>query len=88
MFNLMPSVIRARDEENKCRLMLYQHVSQILNTYESHTVPVVLYDIANTIKDKVYLDIKEFWNECGDQLLYTDFWQIDDDASGTFFVTH
>ena len=91
MFNLMPSVIRARDEENKCRLMLYQHVSQILNTYESYTLPGALYDMANAIKDrKVYLDIEGFWNECGGQLLYTDFWQIEDDdaASGTYFVTH
>ena len=91
MFNLMPAVTRARDEKNKCRLMLYHHVSQILNTYESYTLPGALYDTANDIKDcKVHLDIKGFWNECGGQLLYTDFWQIEDDEaeSGTSFVTY
>ena len=88
MFNLMPVVTRARDEENKCRLMLYHHVSRILNTYESYTLPGALYDMANAIKDsKVHLDIEGFWNEYGGQLLYTDFWQIEDDdaASGTYF---
>ena len=91
MFNLMPAITRARDEEKKCRLMLYHHVSQILDTYESYTVPVGLYDMANAVKDSmVHLDIEGLWNECEGQLLYTNFWQIEDDdsKSGTYFVTH
>ena len=38
----------------------------------------------------MHLDIRGFWNECDGQLLYTSFWQIEDDMdeSGTYFATH
>ena len=42
-FNLTPPVIRAREEENKCRLMLLAHVSRILNVYESYDILINLY---------------------------------------------
>lgn len=90
-FNLTPPVIRAREEENKCRLMLLAHVSRILNVYESYDNPINLYEASNDFKSqRVHLDIRGFWNECDGQLLYTSFWQIEDDMdeSGTYFATH
>ncbi len=89
-FSVMPSITRAREEENKTRLMLLYHVSQILDTYEAYADNANLYDTASGIKANfVDLDIEGYWNECGGELLYTDFWQIEYAlAAGTYFMTH
>lgn len=90
MFTLLPAITKAREEQNKTRLMLLYHVSQILDTYESYTESANLYDMSNDIKESRYnLDIVGFWNECDGKLLYTDFWQIEDALEyGTYFMTH
>ena len=90
MFTLLPTITKAREEENKTRLMLLYHMEQILDTYESYTDSANLYDTANYIKDIRYnLDIVGFWNECDGKLLHTNFWQIEDAIEyGTYFMTH
>lgn len=89
-FSVLPSITRAREEVNKSRLMLLFHVSQILDTYESYADSANIYDSANNVKaSHVNLDIVGYWNECGGELLYTDFWQIEDALNyGTYFMTH
>lgn len=89
-FSVLPAITRAREETNKSRLMLLFHVSQILDTYESYADSESIYDTANDVKaSHVNLDIVGYWNECGGELLYTDFWQIEDALNyGTYFVTH
>lgn len=89
-FSVLPAITRAREEVNKSRLMLLFHVSQILDTYESYADAANIYDSANNVKaSHVNLDIVGYWNECGGELLYTDFWQIEDALNyGTYFMTH
>lgn len=89
-FSVLPAITRAREETNKSRLMLLFHVSQILDTYESYADTSNVYDTANHVKaSRVNLDIAGYWNECGGELLYTDFWQIEDALNyGTYFMTH
>ena len=89
-FSVLPAITRAREETNKSRLMLLFHVSQILDTYESYADASNIYDAANDVKaSHVNLDIVGYWNECGGELLYTDFWQIEDALNyGTYFMTH
>ena len=90
LFHLLPAITRAREETDKSRLMLFYHVSQILDTYESYTSSANLYDTALDMKDnRCPLDIAGYWNECDGTLLYTDFWQIEDALdAGTYFLTH
>lgn len=90
MFSRLPAIVRAREEQNKSRLMLLFHLEQILDTYKSYTDSTSLYDTANNIKASRYnLDIAGYWNECKGELLYTDFWQIEEALeSGTYFMTH
>lgn len=89
-FSVLPSITRAREETNKSRLMLLFHVSQILDIYESYADTTNIYDTANDIKaSHVDLDIVGYWNECDGELLYTDFWQIEDALNyGTYFMTY
>lgn len=89
-FKILPAITQAREEENKSRLMLLFHVSQILDTYEAYINNDNLYAIANNIKQsQVTLDIDGYWNECGGELLYTDFWQIESAMNdGCYFATH
>lgn len=89
-FSVLPSILRAREESNKSRLMLLYHVSRILDTYESYIESTNIYHTANYIKtSRINPDIVGYWNECEGQLLYTDFWQIEDALEyGTYFMTH
>lgn len=90
VFSVLPTITRAREETNKSRLMLLFHVSKILDTYESYADTANIYDTADDIKAcHVNLDIVGYWNECGGELHYTDFWQIEDAINyGTYFMTH
>ena len=90
VFSVLPAITRAREETNKSRLMLLFHVSQILDTYESYADTANIYDTADDIKAcHVNLDIVGYWNECGGELHYTDFWQIEDAINyGTYLMTH
>lgn len=90
MFALLPAITKAREETNKSRLMLLDHVERILDTYESYTAPANLYDTADNIKSNCYnLDIVGLWNECDGKALTTEFWQIEDAQDyGSYFMTH
>lgn len=85
-----PVIKKARDENNKTRLMLLFHVYEILNTYESYTTSQNIYDTADFFKSKMLnLDIEGYWNECGGTNSSTHFWQIESaDNTGTYFATH
>ncbi len=89
-FSLQPVIAMAKEEPNKSRLMLIYHVCRILDTYKSYTAPDNLYYVANNLKEeRINLDIVGFWNECGGDLLNTEFWQIEDALEyGTYFMTH
>lgn len=88
-FSMLPTITRAREEQNKSRLMLLFHVSDVLDTYESYANGSNIYDIARDLKARyVHLDIAGFWNECGGKLHNTDFWQIENTMSlGSYFIT-
>lgn len=88
-FSILPSITRAREETNKSRLMLLYHVSMILDTYESYADTTNIYDTANDVKEsQVNLEIEGYWNECGGELLYTYFWEIEKANNyGTYFMT-
>lgn len=84
-----PSLIVAREEKHKTRLMLLYHVLEILDTYESFADSTNMYDLVSSIKQNaVNLDLAGYWNECGGELRYTEFWQIEDASNdGFYFLT-
>ncbi|MCQ2196271.1 MAG: hypothetical protein MJZ60_01955 [Bacteroidaceae bacterium] len=88
-FSILPAITQAREEAYKSRLMLFYHVSRILNIYESYSTSENLYDTSITLKQSyINLDIEGFWNECGGKLESTNFWQIEDTCdNGTYFMT-
>lgn len=89
MFNVLPAITRARSETNKTRFMAYYHFSSILSTFESYNSSEDLYDTTTALKQMlVEIDIKGFWNECGGEAIYTEFWQIEPTSNGIFFATH
>ena len=90
MFNVLPAITRARSESNKTRFMAYYHFSSILDTFESYICSENIYDTASAFKQlQVELDIEGYWNECGGEALYTEFWQIEPTDNGsTYFATH
>ena len=49
-----------------------------------------MYDTSSALKQlQVELNIKGFWNECGGEAIYTEFWQIEPTInSSTYFATH
>lgn len=90
LFQLLPAIIRAKEEPGKTRLMLFFHVSQILDIYEAYARPENMYNASADMKmNSVHLDIAGFWNECGGRPLHTCFWQIENALdAGTYFMTH
>lgn len=90
MFNVLPVITRARSESIKTRFMAYYHFSSILDTFESYNCSKNMYDTSSTLKQlQVELNIEGFWNECGGEAIYTEFWQIQPTINGsTYFATH
>lgn len=90
MFNVLPVISRARNESYKTRFMAYYHFSNILETFESYSTSVNLYDTSTALKQlQVEIDIEGFWNECDGEAIFTEFWQIEPTISGsTYFATH
>lgn len=89
LVSIKPSIARAREEKYKSRLMLYYHVSNILETYESYLNNAKVYETANNIKDALIdLNIAGYWNECGGGGSNTSFWQIHRLSPGTYFAIH
>lgn len=89
VFSVLPSIAKARGENNKTRLMLLYHISQILDTYESYIDSVNLYNTSSEIKaSSIDLELDGYWNECEGTLLYTDFWEIEHALNaGSYFAT-
>lgn len=89
MFQHIPAIDKAREETQKTRLMLYYHVTNILNVYHSYADENNLYDVANHLKElRIDLDLEGFWNESGGKLTTTTFWQIEPTIDeGTYFLT-
>lgn len=89
MFNVLPVITRARSESNKTRFMAYYHFASILDTLESYNCSENMYDTATALKQlQVELDIEGYWNECGGEALYTEFWHIEPTNNGsTYFAT-
>lgn len=90
MFSTLPTITKARGEQNKSRIMLYHYICEVLNTFESYADTSSLYDTSNNVKEMlVDIDIEGIWNECSGDLLYTSFWQIEKALNeGTYFVTY
>ena len=90
MFNVLPVITRARSESIKTRFMAYYHFSSILDTFESYNCSENMYDTSSALKQlQVELNIEGFWNECGGDAIYTEFWQIEPTINGsTYFATH
>ena len=90
MFNVLPIITRARSESIKTRFMAYYHFSSILDTFESYNCSENMYDTSSALKQlQVELNIEGFWNECGGDAIYTEFWQIEPTINGsTYFATH
>ena len=90
MFNVLPVITRARSESIKTRFMAYYHFSSILDTFESYNSSENMYDTSSALKQlQVELNIEGFWNECGGEAIYTEFWQIQPTINGSaYFATH
>lgn len=88
--SVKPAIDLARCQPIKSRVVLFHQVSKILDTYESFSQQQNLYYVSDCLKSSaVNIDIEGFWNECGGEMLYTEFWQIEPTGNcGTFFATH
>lgn len=89
IFSALPTITRARAESNKTRLVLYDWVTQILDSYCSYVDVENFYDLSAVIKGTmVDLELDGYWNECGGELSFTNFWHITHALNrGTYFVT-
>ena len=77
IFNKLPVVTRARNEERKSRIMLYYYIDKVLNTYEAYADQEAMYDVATQAKElAVDFDLEGYWNECGGRLDSTTFWEL------------
>ena len=77
IFESLPLIKNAREDDDKTRIVLYYYVYEILNNYKSFSSSSELYNISE--KTKKYLaplNIEGFWNEDGGKLKNTQFWQI------------
>ena len=89
-FSVSPAIKLAREEKHKSRILLFYHVYNILDTYESFADSFNRYDMACYVKSNtVSLDLAGYWNECEGKLTYTEFWQIEEAIDkGSYFMTH
>lgn len=90
MFDVLPAIMRVREEGYKNRLMLLYHFSYILDTFEAYATTQNLYDTSANLKRKqVDLDLDGYWNECRGADNSTEFWEIESASNiGSFFATH
>lgn len=90
LFQRLPAIERAREEDYKNRIMLIHHLNNILNTYDLYAEENNLYDAADVVKERnVTLDIDGYWNSTNGELLNTDFWRVKATENyGTYFATH
>ena len=76
-FTLLPALAKAKQEQNKTRLMLIYHTREVLEIYNGLTHPQGIYDTVDYVKQQTMtLDLDGFWNECGGRNEHTHFWQF------------
>lgn len=90
IYKVFPAITTARNEPNKTRLMAYYHFSNILTLFESYLSSENMYKISNAMKRlQVEIDIKGYWNECGGEAVFTEFWKMVPTINpSVFFATH
>lgn len=90
IFQTIPAIIQAREEEYKSRITLLYHLKRILDTYESYGEEANIYGEADDFKrSSVTLDINGYWNECGGEANDTQYWSIEAASNaGVYFATH
>jgi hypothetical protein len=77
LFQTLPALSLARQEEHKSRVTLIFHTTQILNIFESFEIPHEVYNTSSQMKESMLkLNIEGFWNECGGENGSTEFWEI------------
>lgn len=90
IFQTIPAIIQAREEEHKSRITLLYHLKRILDTYESYGEEANIYSEADDFKrSSISLDIDGYWNECGGEANDTQYWTIEAASNaGVYFATH
>ena len=89
LFNTIPAIKKADEENHKSRLTLIYHTEVILDVYYSYYTSKDCYDQSLLMKQSVVnLDLDGFWNNSNDEGKTTSFWQIERALNdGTYFVT-
>ena len=89
-FTLLPALAKAKQEQNKTRLMLIYHTREVLEIYNGLTHPQGIYDTVDYVKQQTMaLDLDGFWNECEGRNEHTHFWQfVEADNNTGHFMYH
>ena len=89
-FTLLPALAKAKQEQNKTRLMLIYHTREVLEIYNGLTHPQGIYDTVDYVKQQTMaLDLDGFWNECEGRNEHTHFWQFVEAGNNTgHFMYH
>ena len=89
-FTLLPALAKAKQEQNKTRLMLIYHTREVLEIYNGLTHPQGIYDTVDYVKQQTMaLDLDGFWNECEGRNEHTHFWQfVEADNNTGHFMFH
>ena len=89
-FTLLPALAKAKQEQNKTRLMLIYHTREVLEIYNGLTHPQGIYDTADNVKQQtMVLELDGFWNECKGRNEHTHFWQfVEADNNTGHFMYH
>lgn len=89
-FTLLPALAKAKQEQNRTRLMLIYHTREVLEIYNGLTHPQGIYDTVDYVKQQTMaLDLDGFWNECEGRNEHTHFWQFVEAGNNTgHFMYH
>ena len=89
-FTLLPALAKAKQEQNKTRLMLIYHTREVLEIYNGLTHPQGIYDTVDYVKQQtMMLELDGFWNECEGRNERTHFWQFVEAGNNTgHFMYH
>lgn len=89
-FTLLPALAKAKQEQNKTRLMLIYHTHEVLEIYNGLTHPQGIYDTVDYVKQQtMMLELDGFWNECEGRNEHTHFWQFVEAGNNTgHFMYH
>ena len=90
VFDVVPSLIMAKEEVNKTRLKLIFHTMNIIGTYIAFSNASDTYEMSIDIKQSVVsMNMDGCWNECGGTAHLTAFWEFQEAANkGVYFARH